>query len=779
MSTTNDVAAGECKAMLTRRRLLGGGGVLLVGFGFAGSGCSDPQTTPQLLGGMGIDPTNPTSWVEIRADNTIVMRTGNSDFGQGTIFTAYRQIVAEELRTTVEAITTIVTGDTDRTPDGGGSYEFLGSGSPNIRKAAAYVFQALLDLGAERLGVPRHQLAGRNGALTGAGRTVTYGELVSGQELKLSIPVIEAWPRGLMIGGNPPTKPVSQYTIIGKSIDNTATTTKVTAHETWLADIRLPNMLHARIVRPPAFGATLVSAGAVDSSRFPNAKLVVKQNLVAVVAPAEWEAVRAAAQVAADTRWTSWKGLPANDELGEALRRCDWASTPVQKDGKDDVSGQLAGAATTLEASYFIPYMKHAPIGPSMAVADVKPDGTAWVYAHVQNAQMLRRQIARMLSAPLDKVVVRCFPGPGHYGRSNGGSAGGEDEAVILSKELGSPVRVQWSRAEDFQWSAQAPAGVSDIEIGLDADGRMIAYQADHYMPSMFDSRPIGAILAGLPVEPPPSETAELVASTTNLMWDKWIYADTENFSQRGHGARQIGESASPNRIGLRGHSLRTPGHFQQNYPRELAISEAAALAGRDPLQFRIDHATDPRVVGVLEAVRDAAGWQHRPSPATGASSMGDRVLHGRGVSAIFRQGTHWACACEIVVTPATGVIRVEKVTLAVDPGIVINPRQLNRQAQGGMVMGISHALREEVQFDESVVTSSDWASYPILTMADTPEIDVVLLHRPEVGAYGGGSEAANALPAPAIAAALHDATGVFVRRLPLTPDHVRTLLRA
>jgi len=224
---------------------------------------------------------------------------------------------------------------------------------------------------------------------------------------------------------------------------------------------------------------------------------------------------------------------------------------------------------------------------------------------------------------------------------------------------------------------------------------------------------------------------------------------------------------------------MRTPGQFQQNYPRELAISEAAALAGADALQFRLDHAKEERAIAVLKAVRDASGWDTRPSPRPDAKSTGASPVRGRGVSLMFRSGTYWACVCQVAVTPSTGAIVVEKYAIAVDPGIVVNPAQLKRQVEGGAVMGISHALYEEAMFDESGITSRDWNTYPIAKMADTPEIKVVLINNPKVGAYGGGSEAANALAAPAIAAALHDATGKVLRRLPLKRAYVQAFLKA
>ena len=269
------------------------------------------------------------------------------------------------------------------------------------------------------------------------------------------------------------------------------------------------------------------------------------------------------------------------------------------------------------------------------------------------------------------------------------------------------------------------------------------------------------------------------VISTANWLSDPWVYDGVMNLVERGHGTFQIGQKASPLAIGMRDHSMRTPGQYQQNFPREAAISEAAALAGQDAIQFRIDHATEGRVIGVLKAVRDASGWETRPSPRAGAASTGVTAVRGRGVSVMFRAGTYWACVCQIAVTPSTGEIAVEKYTIAVDPGIVVNPMQLKRQVEGGAVMGISHALLEEATFDESGITARDWRTYPILKMSDIPEIKVVLLNRPEVGTYGGGSEAANALAAPAIAAALFDATGKIARRLPLKAEYVQALLIA
>ncbi len=784
MATMSEKPANVIGPTLSRRGFIKAGGILVVGFSFVGPEFLKGDTEKPTTFKNSLDPTLPSSWIEIHPDNSVLIRTGKSDFGQGSTFTAYRQIVAEELSVPFEAITTVVSGHTDLTPDGSGAFDFLGHGTPNIRKAAAYTYQALLDVASEKLGVPKDKLSVKDGIVSGGGKSISYGDLVKNQQLKLTIPVKGDLTSifGLTIEGNPPMKPVSEYTIIGKSFKNSIISTKVAAKETWATDVRLPGMLHARVVHPKTLGSTLVSAGSVDKTKFPNSRVIVKGNLVGVVAPTEWESIQAADQVAAATKWTEWKGLPGNAKLYQHLREeADWKSAPVEKSksSKGDVDPVLSSAHKKQAATYQLSYMKHAPIGPTVAVADVKSDGTVHIYVHNQNPQALRGEIATMLGTTPDHVIVHSYPGPGHYGRSNGGNSGAEDEAVLLSKEVGKPVRVQWMRADDMQWSTQAAAAFSDVQVAIDEKGKMAAYQIDHYMPAMQDDRPIGAVLAGLPTMSAPDVHSGGVTSTVNGLEDPWVYAPVPNVIERGHGTFQVGQKASPLAVGLRDHSMRTPGQFQQNYPRELAISEAAALAGADAIQFRIDHASEERAIGVLKAVRDASAWDTRPSPRADMVSTGATPVRGRGVSLMLRSGTYWACVCQIAVTPSTGAIVVEKYTIAVDPGIVVNPMQLKRNVEGGAVMGIGHALFEEVMFDESGITTEDWNSYPIPTMADIPEIKVVLLHNPKVGAYGGGSEAANALAAPAIAAALHDATGKIMRRLPMKPANVQEVLKS
>ncbi|MEY2943644.1 MAG: hypothetical protein RLY97_1658 [Pseudomonadota bacterium] len=765
-------------ASLSRRGFLAAGGALVVAVALNPdlAGAATPSNT--------LDSTRPASWIEIHADNTVLIRTGKCDFGQSSIYTAYRQIVAEELYLPVEAITTVISGDTDRTPDGGGTFGLLRGNVLNLRKAAAYTREAVLELAARKFGVPRTEVSIANGVISGGGKSASYAQLVAGQDLQLVIPISGGLTSfgGLQVAGSPPLKPVSAYTVVGQPVKNPSLRPKMAGETIWVGDVKLAGMLHARVIHPATLGSTLIAAGQPDKTQFPGARLVVIGNLVAVVSADEWEAIQAAQQVAADTKWTAWKGLPGHEKLAEHLQnKVDWNEVPTTKGSfnKGDVA-QATKPHKLHSATYFIPFFKHAPISPTVSLADVRPDGSVMIHTHTQNAQYLRAGVAKMLSKPESLVVIRTYAGSGHYGRSNGGNAGSECESVLLSRELGQPVRVQWMRGDDMQWSTQSSAMTSTISIGLNEAGKIQSYKADHKGPPMQDDRLIGALLAGLPVIDAPSLKPSVpIYALATMVGDRWSYGQVANVAETGHCTFQIGQRESQINVGLRDHSMRTPIQFQQNFPREVAISEAAALAGADPIQFRLDHVDDPRFTAILTRLRHESEWETRPSPAPNASASGTKALRGQGVSIMLRDNGYWACAVHVAVTPDTGEVRVERLTIVTDPGIVVNPLQLKRQVQAGSLMGVSQALHEEVAFDEGAVTSADWSSYPILNMAEMPTIKVVIAGDANAGIYGQGSESANALAAPAILAAFFDATGKPARRIPLRPDYVKAMLAA
>lgn len=758
-------------ARLSRRSFLGASGSLLVSLALK------PNLSFASSATNSLDASDANSWVAIHADNTVVIRTGKCDFGQSSIYTAYRQIVAEELGIPVEAITTVISGDTDRTPDGGGTFGLLRTNVLNLRKVAAYTREAVIKLAAQRFGVTADQVSIKDGRFSAGDKHATYGDLIAKQALTLEIPVEGKLTgfRGLTVAGDPPLKNPADYTVIGQPVKNPIVRPKVSGELTWVGDVKLPDMLHARVIHPATLGSTLVKAGNLDKSQFPNTQIVTINNLLAVVSPDEWEAVQAASAVSATTQWSEWEGLPGSEELQDFLRnQVDWDEVP-KTPGRFNSGSQAVDTAHTHEASYFVPFHKHAPIGPTVSLAEVN-NGTVTVHTHSQNPQFLRMAIAKMMGESEESVIVRTYAGPGHFGRSNGGNAGSEDEAVLLAHKLKKPVRVQWMRHDDMQWSTQSSAMLSDIRIGLDDKGRIVQYEGNHYGPPMQDDRPIGALLADLPtISSPIPQNPMMIQRAEIPVADSWVYGGINNVAETGHGAYQLGERESPLKVGLRDHSMRTPIQFQQNFPRELAITEAAALAGIDALEFRLQHATDPRFQALLTRLKEESQWQTRPSPAKADESAA--ILQGRGVSIMFRDNGYWACAANIAVTPSNGLIKVEKITLVADPGIVVNPLQLKRQAEAGCLMGVSQALHEEVAFDKSRITSSDWFSYPILTMAEVPDLNVVIAPYQDAKIYGQGSESANALVPSAIAGALFDATGKPARRLPLRPDYIKTLL--
>lgn len=755
-------------AVLSRRGFVKMGGALFVSLALP----VHPKGAQQQ---NSLDASRLASWLEIRADNTVVVRTGRTETGTG-MSGYYAQTVAEELNILPDTVSFIM-GDTDRTPDGGYSAGFL-SGMANLRKVAAYTRQALLELGAKQLAVPIERLTVSEGIISAGAKNISYGKLVEGQQLDLKIPVTGILARsapgqwvgvlgldGLVVDGAPSMKSPEKFQVMGKSYPMPGIPDKVTGKTRWTCDVTLPGMLHARMVRPATFGSTLVEVGTLDKTKFPTADVVTKGDLVAVVSPNEWEAISAAQTVAARTKWSDWSGLPGNEGVTQFLRAQKW-DKPESSGDPRKIAMAMPKVAKTISRSYEQGYVRHAPIGPFLAVADVRSDGSVTVWTHSAQSQGIRARISYLLSVPPEKVVIRWLDQSGQYGRTTLGGDGAEADAVILSKLTGKPVRVQWTLQEDLMWSSVSPAWVSDIRAGFDEHGNIAAFHSSFYAPHMMDPRPLGALLAGMPCST--SKPGSWIAT-------EWIYDQIENRLEDAYGMANLG--AETKSAGLRGNIMRTPGQRQQNFALEGFMNEAAAAAGIDPIEFRKRHTTDERMLAILEATARAANWQPRPSPHRNPRRTGTIAVTGRGLCLMRRENAYWVGIAEISLVPSTGVIQVTKFTIGCEPGKVINPRQLDRCMKGGVVMGTSEALKEEVTFDSSKVTSTNWNRYKILTMGETPEIQVVQLSRDDKG-FGGGAEAANGLVPPAVAAAFFDATGVQARRIPLTPKYVLMLLK-
>ena len=760
---------------LTRRDFVKVGGALVVTLGapVALPGCSTAASATNSL-----DASQLASWLEIHADGSIIARTGKTETGTSAS-AFYAQVIAEELNVDPTSIT-MVLGHTDETPDGGFSAGFL-TGANNQRKVAAYTYQALLGLAATELGVPAADLTVSSGVVSGGGKRVSYADLVTGQQLDLAIPVSGGLPTidlndpigitnlaGISVTGDPPTKPVEQYSVVGKSHPRPGIRDIVEGKGIYSGDVTVPGMLHARMVRPATLGSTLVSTGKLDLDKFPTAEVVVQANLVAVVSPNEWEAVQAARAVAATTEWTEWSGLPNSTGITEALRAADWTPVGTRGDAATADAG-LASAVKTVSATYEQPYVRHAPIGMYMATADVRSDGTVKIWSQTSQSQGARAQVANTLGVSVDKVVIRWAQGPGQYGRTTYGGDGAMADAAILSQLLGKPVRVQWTIQEDLAWSSTSPAWVADLKVGLDAEGHMIAFSSDWYSPHENDARMVGAILAEMPTLSPAVKPLSPVISTV------WPYDKVPGVVERAYHTPNPAMSSAGG--GLRGNIMRTPWQRQQNFGLEAIVNEAAAVVGADPIEFRVQHTTDARLIEIMKATADAHGWTSRPSPNPEAGRSGTAPVKGRGVGVIIRSGAQWVGIAEVEVVPSTGVVRVMQLTVGVDVGKVMNPTHLKSMLEGGAVMGIGEALFEEVTFDESKVTSTDWTRYRIPEMGDIPEIKTVFVSHDDRGINGGG-EAANGLTPNAIAAAFFDATGVQPRRIPLTPDYVKSILK-
>jgi nicotinate dehydrogenase subunit B len=766
----------------SRRRLLQAGGALVVAAAVPSSAFANTSTvsTSSSAAVAGLDQSQLSSWIAIRADNTVLARTGKAEIGNG-ILTALQQIVADELYVPFESVK-LVFGDTAQTPSGGRSAggTVTGEGA-SLRNAAAYARAALLNLASTKLGIPVSNLVVKDGAISGGSSEVTYAQLVAGNVLNVVMPTTGtlASDAGIQVLGAPTLKPASQYQYVGKGVPRIDIPSKVSGTHTYVGDIKLPGLLHARMIPPATLGSTLISAGELNTKTFPTSRLIVKNNLVAVLSPSEWEAINAAEAVAAKTKWSEWDGLSGSGNLGQYIRST--TTTYRVSVQKGDAFGTIARSANVVGANYEAPATQHGPIGPYVGVADVKQDGTIEVWSNSASSSELRTQIAAMMGTTANNVVVHWFEGSSQYGRTSLGADEATADAVILSSLVGNPVRVQWSRQEDHIWSGKSYGQLHDGQVALDTNGNIAAWRHVVWTVPLADIRTRGAILAGLPNTNPPGPSGGYGAT--------WIYDLVPNVLIEGRGSPYPGSNA-PNKVGLRANILRSPGDYQSVFGQESIMNEAAAAAGVDAIEYRIRHLSDQRGLAALIAVKDLSKWESRPSPSTGTKSTGTNALIGRGVALSKRTieknavpgpaaGTWAAAVAEVSVNPKTGKVTVTKVDVAYDVGFSINPEALKHTVESGVLMFTSKALFEEVVFDKSTVTSKDWVSYPIMRIKDTPEINVAIVgNDPSAPVNAAGEPIANPIEA-AVAGAFYDATGKFARTLPLRPARVKALLKA
>jgi nicotinate dehydrogenase subunit B len=678
-------------------------------------------------------------WLAIEPDGTVIVYSGKVELGTG-VRTALAQIVAEELDVPLARIR-MVMGETGRTPNEGytaGSKTIETSGML-LRRAAATARAALLEMAASELGTAPDALTVQDGMvmLPGKpGRRVSYAGLIAGGRFEREI------------SDAAPLKRPEDYHLVGTPAPRLDLPAKFTGQPAFVHDLRLPGMLHARLVRPPAPGATGAS---LDESGVRDARVVRLGDFVAVVAEREEVAIRAARDLRVS--WSEAPALPAMETLHETLRQQPATDRIVSESG--DAVAALQRATTRLSATYTMPFQAHASIGPSCSVAMF--DGqTMTVWSATQGVYPLRGALTDLLGMPPERVRVIHMEGPGGYGQN--GSDDVAADAALLARELRQAVRVQWSRADEFAWEPKTPAMVMALSGGLDEDGAISGWTFDGWSPS-HGNRPrqsgdfVAGRLMGAP-EPPPRPF--FIGGDRNAPTDYTLPNQRVTLHWLA-------------RMPLRFSSMRSLGAFANVFANESFMDELAAAAGAEPLTYRLRYLDDPRARAVLEAAARRAGWG-QPLPEG----------EGRGLAFARYENTeaYAAAVAEVAVDRASGAVRVRRIVVAHDCGQIINPDGVRNQIEGNVIQSLSRALKEEVRFTPAGIMSLDWQTYPILTFSEVPEIEVELLDRPDQPPLGAG-EPATVTTAPAVANAIDAACGARLRAIPFTPARVLAALDA
>ncbi|PYM75073.1 MAG: xanthine dehydrogenase family protein molybdopterin-binding subunit [Candidatus Rokuibacteriota bacterium] len=736
---------------ISRRSFLAAGGVLVVGLGLDGVGRASAQTVAgaDRFLGKSLAPDAVDSFLAVHADGSVTLFVGKVDIGTGGRI-AMRQIVGEELDVPLERIA-MIEGDTALTPNQGataGSYG-IARGGTQLRQAAATARQALLAQAAQRLGRPAGDLQIVDGVVRAKDGTgaVTYGELIGDRAFNLKV------------DGGAPLKAPQSFRFIGKSLPRPDLPAKVTGRHRYLHDLTLPSMLHARVIRPPAHGATLVSVDESSVAAIGGARVVRIQNFLAVVAEREWDAVRAAR--ALQCKWTAGTGLPDSTKEFDSMR-----ASRVVRDQEIAKRGDLSALSApapgmrALAASYRWPIQTHGSIGPSCGVADVRAD-RATVWSSSQNTHGFQTTCARLLGLERDRVRVIYLDGAGSYGPNGADDAAAE--AALLSKTLGKPVRVQWTRQEEHGLDPKGPAQLLELRAAVDADGEVAAWETQAWLPIATANLPNIPLLsldaAGIPQTP---------GRSTGL-----IYQNVDPpYTMPNVNAVVHWIPDAP----LRTSAIRAPGKVANTFAVESFVDEIAALARVDPVEFRLRRLTNPRGLEVLRRLTARMGWQPRPSPRPVDPKAA--VLTGRGIAYIHykHEETLVAMGMEVAVERATGRIRVTRVVCAQDCGLMINPDCVQSQLEGNIIQTLSRTLHEEIVYDRNGVTTVDWASYPILTFPEVPALEFELIQRLDQPPLGVGEAASTPVPA-ALGNAVFDATGVRLRTVPFRADRVKAAL--
>jgi nicotinate dehydrogenase subunit B len=756
----------ENPANFSRRALLKAGGALVVSVGapiafdtvlgihaaHAQASATKPPLTPDQL----------STFIAVNADGSVSAFFGKMDMGQG-LFTAIGQMVAEELDVPFKAVKVLM-GDTATSVNQGGASGSTGIqlGGKQMRAAAAEARRVLVDMAAQKLGLPADSLAVTDGvvhAKNDAAKKASYVELIGGRYFNVPLEWNKEMGNTLYAPGKAKPKDPKDYKIVGKPLPREDIAPLVYCSQDFCTDVKRPGMLHARMIRPPVAGSTPVKVDEASIRDIPGAKLYLEKGFLAVYAENEWNAIKASQKLKVE--WSDVKApFVEQAALYDHIRK-----TPARKhqdEGKQagDVEQAFRTAARVIEAEYEWPFQSHACMGPACALVEIQ-DGNVTCWTGSQKPHFVQNGISRTIDVPLEKVHVVWVVGPGSYGRSDADDAA--MDAAVLAKATGRPVRVQYTRDQGTGWDPKGPASVHRARAGLDAQGNIIAYE--------FVSKGFSRVDVNTNGSQPHDTLAGHFRGVALRSGDNFgIPGESYEFANRKTYWETIPpmlDRASP----LRSSHLRDPVGPQIHFASESFMDEVAATIGVDPLELRLRYVKDARDIALLKAVAEKANWQSRPSPRR--DQTGNKVS-GRGIAYSQRNGTRVAIVAEVEVDRSTGKIFARKFTVAHDCGQIINPVGLQHTIEGNIIQGLSRTLWEETKFDAKSVTSIDWMSYPILDITEKPEvIDIVLIDRPNVAPSGAGEPSMRPLSA-AIANAIFDATGVRIRRVPFTPDRVR-----
>ncbi|MEX2353771.1 MAG: molybdopterin cofactor-binding domain-containing protein [Gammaproteobacteria bacterium] len=751
---------------------LKGGGALVLSYSLPGCALVATEGADPMPVARDLDPTRLDTWIVVNRQGNATAYWGKMDMGQG-VDTAISQMVAEELDLDIDRVN-VFFGDSYVAADQGGASGSTGCSNSGValQTAAAEARLVLMEKASARLGVPLERLTVSNGTVHERGntsRSISYGELVGDEIMNVPIEWNGRYGNSLALKGRATLKDPAYHKVVGTSVRRKDITGKIIPETEFAVHVRTPGMLHGRMVRPSVAGARVRSVDRSSVSNIPGVQVVVEKDLVGVVAPTEWDAIRAARALKVDWDETD-SGFPTtSDELHDYIRQTPADHADIARD-VGDVETAFAASDQILDIEYEWPFQSHARMAPSLGLADIN-NGESTIWTDSQKFYDGAICAAKFMGVYKEgeRLPVRAIwaPGPGSYGRSDSGD--GTADAIVLSMAVGAPVRVQWMRDEGHAWDPKGPASVIRARGAVDSNGNVAAY---HFNLKGFSRQDIssrengpGEVLAG-----------HLLGHGRPRRWTMQEPADSYGFANKRYSSevlKPLRELASP----LRTSHFRDPYGPEVHFASESFIDEMAYAAGQDPVAFRLKYVTDPRDAAVIRAAAEIADWEPRTAPRMKKGA--DGVMVGTGIAYAQRNGATNAVIAEVEVNPRTGRVWVRRFFVGSDYGLIINPFTLDRTIEGNLLQATSRTLFEEVAFDRKMVKISDWASYPILGAVDAPEeVRIRKINRPELGPRGAGEPVTRVAPA-AIANAIYDATGVRMRKVPLTPERVKAALAA